>query len=144
MPAASFMGKAQSPCVKWSSGLIPHYGTSENLCTVEAVHPASHRITRSLVYLLVQPQLLQGTEVGSPPSLFSKGEYTLYVSHWFHTCSDKMWHKAPLLDQWFWNWGPQMFLDCNFQKPSPLAMLARISGSPRTSGEPSLRTTVLD
>ena len=46
----------------------------------------------------------------------------------------------------FLKMSPQMFPDCNPQKPSPLAVLTRISGScnPRTSGDPSQRTTVLN
>ena len=49
------------------------------------------------------------------------------------------------LKQCFLTLGPQMFFDCNSQKPSPLAVLARISGncSPRTSGGPSLGTTAI-
>ena len=49
------------------------------------------------------------------------------------------------IEQWFLILGLQMFLDCRSQKPSPLAVLARISENlrPRTFEESKLRTTAV-
>ena len=51
-----------------------------------------------------------------------------------------------IIDQWFSNQGPQMFLDCNSQKSWLAQQVVKASGncSPRTSGDPSLKTTVID
>ena len=49
-----------------------------------------------------------------------------------------------VLEQWFPILGPQMVLD--FQNPTPLVLLVRVSGNcgPKTSGDPRMGTTVLE
>ena len=71
-------------------------------------------------------------------------EYIVHLSS-PQSCSSILW-RGYLLGQWYSNWGPQMFLDCNSQKPSPLAVLARICArwSPGTSEESSLGTTAVE